>query len=221
MTQLLSLIMLFLAATIFNVNQGVALTPSMVLYLLFFATAVGVVIIAVDPGDPDVMHRPPRDPTVAITNRTAILLWVIYAFVLFLAAFMPLVAGPDEPSIDRASVSMTMTFVVMGLGTVLNALVNRRDPTSGLTPPIIKSLGIGLITVVLIFLATQLPTLQKGLLTTTLSALEWLICAGLAALLPVVVELSKLVRRRRVPAAVPVGAERVVAPSRALTKAAG
>ena len=62
MTQLLSLIMLFLAATIFNINQGVALTPSMVLYLLFFATAVGVVIIAVDPGDPDVMHRPPRDP---------------------------------------------------------------------------------------------------------------------------------------------------------------
>ena len=79
---------------------------------------------------------------------------------------------------------MTMTFVVMGLGTVFNALVNRRDPTSGLTPPIIKSLGIGLITVVLIFLATQLPTLQKGLLTTTLTPLEWLICAGLAALLP-------------------------------------
>ena len=40
MTQLLSLVMLFLAATVFNVNQGVAMTPSMVLYLLFFATAV-------------------------------------------------------------------------------------------------------------------------------------------------------------------------------------
>ncbi len=220
MTQLLSLIMLFLAATIFNVNQGVALTPSMVLYLLFFATAVGVVIIAVDPGDPDVMHRPPRDPTVAITNRTAILLWLIYAFVLFLAAFMPLVAGPDEPSFDHPSVSMTMTFVVMGLGTVFNALVNRRDPTTGLAPPILKSIGIGLITVALLFLATQLPTLQKGLLTTTLTPPEWLICAGLAALLPLVVELSKLIRRRRGPAAAPVGAEHVVAPSRALTKTA-
>ena len=62
MTQLLSLVMLFVAATAFNINEGVALTPSMVLYLLFFATAFGVVIIAVDPGDPDVMHRPPRDP---------------------------------------------------------------------------------------------------------------------------------------------------------------
>jgi Ca2+-transporting ATPase len=220
MTQLLSLIMLFLAATIFNVNQGVALTPSMVLYLLFFATAVGVVIIAVDPGDPDVMHRPPRDPTVAITNRTAILLWLIYAFVLFLAAFMPLVAGPDEPSFDHASVSMTMTFVVMGLGTVFNALVNRRDPTTGLAPPILKSIGIGLITIALLFLATQLPTLQKGLLTTTLTPPEWLICAGLAALLPLVVELSKLIRRRRGRASVPVGVEGVVAPARALTKTA-
>ena len=220
MTQLLSLIMLFLAATIFNVNQGVALTPPMVLYLLFFATAVGVVIIAVDPGDPAVMNRPPRDPAVPITNRTAILMWISYALALFLAAFLPLVAGPDEPSIDQASVSMTMTFVVMGLGTAFNALVNRRDPTSGLVPPILKSIGIGLTTVALLFIATQLPTLQRGLLTTPLNPLEWLICAGLAALLPLVVELSKFVRRRRAPAAVPVGTERAVAPSRALTETA-
>ena len=46
----------------------------MVLYLLFFVTAAGVVVIAVDPGDPDVMHRPPRDPKVPITNRTAVIL---------------------------------------------------------------------------------------------------------------------------------------------------
>ena len=58
----------------------------MVLYLLFFATAVGVAIIAVDPGDPDVMHRPPRDPKVPITNRTAVITWIVYAAVLFLAA---------------------------------------------------------------------------------------------------------------------------------------
>ena len=145
MTQLLSLVFLFLAATVFNVNQGVAMTPPMVLYLLFFATAVGVVIIAVDPGDPDVMHRPPRDPAVTITNRGAVVMWVIYALVLFVAAFLPLVAGPDEPSPSHASVSMTMTFTVMGLGTAFNAIVNRRDPTSGLTPPLLKAAAIALI----------------------------------------------------------------------------
>ena len=73
MTQLLSLVMLFIAATAFDINQGVALTPTMVLFLLFFCTAAGVVVITVDPGDPDVMNRPPRDPKVPITNRTAVL----------------------------------------------------------------------------------------------------------------------------------------------------
>jgi Ca2+-transporting ATPase len=197
MTQLLGLVLLFLAATAFDVNDGVALTPAMVLYLLFFATAAGVVVIAQDPGDPDVMHRPPRDPKVPITNRSAIAGWLLYASVLFVAAFVPLVAGPDEPSTQTASTSMTMTFVVLGLATVLNALTNRRDPTSGLAAPIVTALAISLVPVGLIFLATELPRLQSGLLTTSLTGTQWLACIGLALLVPVVVEGSKWVRRRR------------------------
>ena len=102
MTQLLALVMLFIAATVFDVNEGVALTPLMVIYLLIFVTAAGVVIIALDPGDPDVMHRPPRDPKVPITNRTAVSLWIVYGAVLAAAAFVPLVAGPDDPSTGHA-----------------------------------------------------------------------------------------------------------------------
>jgi P-type Ca2+ transporter type 2C len=94
-------------------------------------TVAGVVVIAVDPGDPDVMHRSPRDPKLPIANRGAIVSWVIYASVLFVAALLPLVIGPDDPKVDAPSVSMTMTFVVMGLGTVFNALANRRDPAAG------------------------------------------------------------------------------------------
>ena len=80
MTQLLALVFLFLAASAFDINKGVALTPLMVLYLLVFMTASGVVIIAVDPGAPDVMHRPPRDPKVPITNcGRRCTLWLVYA----------------------------------------------------------------------------------------------------------------------------------------------
>ena len=217
MTQLLSLVMLFLAATLFNVNEGVAMTPTMVLFLLFFATAGGVVVIAVDPGDPDVMHRPPRDPAVPITNRSAVVSWVVYASVLFVAAFLPLVAGPDEPSTDRPTASMTMTFVVMGLGTVFNALVNRRDPTSGLTAPIAKALAIGLVPVVMVFLATQLPSLQGALLTVPLTGGQWLTCLALAALLPLTVEVGKVVRRRRRGMPLAVAPQAAVAPERART----
>jgi Ca2+-transporting ATPase len=218
MAQLLSLVMLFVAATAFNINQGVALTPSMVLFLLFFVTSSGVVIIAVDPGDPDVMSRPPRDPKLPITNRTAVIFWVLYAAVLFLAALTPLVAGPDEPSVDRASVSMTMTFVVMGLGTVFNAVTNRRDPTSGLSAPILKALAIALVPIALLVLATQLPGLKAGLMTAPLSGMQWLASIGLALLLPLVIEVSKWIRRRRLPGAATIDAQQAVSPARALTE---
>lgn len=217
MTQLLALVMLFVAATVFDINSGVALTPSMVLYLLFFATAAGVVVIAVDPGDPDVMHRPPRDPNVPITNRTAVLSWVIYAVVLFLPALTPLVAGPDRPSPNEPSASMTMTFVVMGLGTVFNALTNRRDPASALTPPILEALAIALIPVTLIVLATQVGFLQRSLLTQPLTGPQWLTCIGLALLLPLVIEASKWIRRRRAPQPATIDAPQAVAPARART----
>ena len=220
MTQLLSLVLLFVSASAFDINKGVAMTPLMILYLLVFVTAAGVVVIAIDPGAPDVMHRPPRDPKLTITNRGAVMLWVIYAFTLFVGAIIPLVAGPDDPSPDQPSQSMTMTFVVMGLGTIFNALANRRDPASGFEPPILKALGISLVPFFLIVLATELPGLQHGLLTTELTGKEWLACFGLAVLLPVVIETGKLIRRRQAPKPAPFDVHRAVAPESAALEAA-
>ncbi len=102
MTQLLSLVLLFVVATAFDINEGVAMTPLMVLYLLVFVTSSGVVVIAVDPGAPDVMHRPPRDPKLTITNRGAITLWAVYAVTLFVGALIPLVVGAGRPEHRRA-----------------------------------------------------------------------------------------------------------------------
>src|SRR6476661_8662106 len=105
MTQLLGLVMLFLAASAGNVNEGVALTPMMVLFLNFFIAIFPVIVILFDAGDPDIMNRPPRDPKIPITNETAIMFWILYGAVLFVAALVPLVAGPDAPSVDHASAS--------------------------------------------------------------------------------------------------------------------
>ena len=220
MTQLLGLVMLFLAATAFDVNDGVALSPPMVLYLLFFVTVFGVMVITLDAGDPDVMDRPPRDPMVPISHRSAVVMWLVYGAVLFVAAFLPLVAGPDEPSVDGPSASMTMAFVVMGLGTVLNALVNRRDPTSGLAQPLLQAVGILTVPVVLLALATELPMLQRGLHTESLTPREWTACMGLALALPIVVEAGKWLRRRRVGAAPPPDPRRAVSPERAVSEPA-
>ena len=132
MTQLLALVLLFVAATAFNINEGVALTPSMVLYLLFFATAAGVVVIAVDPGDPTSCTgrratRRSRSPTArrscsgcSTPRRCSSPRWSRWS------------PARTSRAPTRPAPSLTMTFVVMGLGTVFNALTNRRDPASGL-----------------------------------------------------------------------------------------
>jgi Ca2+-transporting ATPase len=70
-----------------------------------------------------------------------------------------------------------MTFVVMGLGTVFNALTNRRNPASGLTPPILTALAISVVPVVP---ATEVGFLRRSLLTQELTGYEWLACIGLA-----------------------------------------
>jgi Ca2+-transporting ATPase len=219
MSQLLALVLLFVTATIFDINDGVALTPLMVLFLNFFIAIFPVIVIMVDPGDPDVMKRPPRDPKVPITNPAAITRWVLYGAVLFLAALVPLVFGPDTLSTDVPSASMTMCFAVLGLGTVFSGLVMRRDPTSGLVPPILSAVKWLAIPAVLVVLATELPFLQRGLLTQPLSGLQWLACIGLALVLPVVVEVDKWVRRRRHQQPDVYAAEAAVNPARAVVTA--
>jgi Ca2+-transporting ATPase len=216
MTQLLALVMLFVTATIFDINDGVAMTPLMVLYLNFFISIFPVVVIMLDPGDPDVMKRPPRDPKVPITNRAAVIRWTVYGAVLFLTALVPLVFGPDTLSTDNASASMTMCFVVLGVGTVLSGLVMRRDPSSGLVPPILVAVKWLAIPAGLVVLGTELPFLQRGLLTQSLTGPQWIACLGLAAVLPVVVEADKWVRRRGTSAEPAIAPASAVAPARAI-----
>jgi Ca2+-transporting ATPase len=122
-------------------------------------------------------------------------------------------------STDEPSASMTMAFVVVGLGTVFSGLVMRRDPTSGLAPPVLSAVKWLAIPAALVVLATELSFLQNGLLTQPLSGPQWLACIGLALVLPVVVEVDKWVRRRRHQQPDVYAAEAAVNPARAVSTA--
>ena len=215
MSQLLSLVLLFVAATVFNVNEGMALTPSMVLFVGLLIVIFPVIVVAQDPGAPDIMSRPPRDPKVPLTNAHSVWRWILYGSVRFLPAFACLVWGPDAPSHDAPSASMTMAFAVIALGAVFGGLVLRRDPVSGLTAPLLKALAILAIPVVLIVLATELPVLQRAFMTQSLTGGQWLVVIGLSLIGPIVVEVDKWIRRRRTPAAAPADVRSAVEPARA------
>lgn len=141
---------------------------------------------------------------------------MIYGTVLALVGLVPLLFGPGSLSTDKASASMTMCFVVIGLGTVFSGLVMRRDPTSGLEPPLLSAVKILAIPAALIVLGTQLRFLEHALLTRPLTGAQWLACLGLGLVLPIVVESDKWLRRRRLPKAEPGRVETSVSPARAV-----
>lgn len=196
MSQLASLLLLFLAASAFAVADGVALFPAMVLFLNFVMTLFAVFAIAADAAPPGIMDRPPRDPKKGVTNPGSLAEWGLYGAAVFVASWVPLVWGPDEPSATEPSHSMTMTYVVVGLGTVLSALLMRRSPESGLTAPIAAVAKLLVWPVVILVLSTEIGFLRDIVGATSLTGSEWLMCLGLIVLVGVFIEGHKWVLRR-------------------------
>jgi len=217
MSQLMALVLLFLTASIFNINEGVALTPIMVLFLNFFIASFPVVAIMRDQPNPELMNKPPRDPKLTISNPEAMSKWLLYGGTLFLLTLGAMaIGGFDEMSPTEASTPMTMAFVVMALGTILSGVVMRRDPESGLTAPIAGALKILAIPLLITIGCVELGFMQEFMPTVSLTGSEWLTCIGLALVLGIVVELHKaFIRSRGGKTLIHFDAQDAVAPQRA------
>ncbi|PBC55490.1 cation-transporting P-type ATPase [Rhodococcus sp. ACPA1] len=197
MSKLFSLVLLFLVASIFDINDGVALTPLMVLFQHFFITLFPVAVIMLDPPAPDLMNKPPRDPRMPIANRRAFVQWLAYGVLQFAVTLAAMLLAPGEMSTTEANVPMTTAFVVLSFGSILAGLVMRRDPESGLTPPVLGALKILSIPTIVTVFAVEAGFLQDLLMTTSLTGGQWLACLGWSLIIPIVVEAEKAFRRRR------------------------
>nr|WP_300141146.1 cation-translocating P-type ATPase [Propionicimonas sp.] len=216
MTQLFSLVLLFLVASIVDLNGGMPLTPLMVLYLNFFVCAVPIIMIMLDPTPDDIMNRPPRNTAEGIANGRSVAEWLLFGFVLFAITLVALLVAPGAMSPHEPNVPVTMAFAVMGLGTVFSALVLRRSPGSGLAAPILGAVKILLIPAAMTVLAVQWDWLSGILGTVPLNSDEWMTALGLALVLPAVIELYKLLRRNAAKTPAPAGGLGNVLPERAL-----
>jgi Ca2+-transporting ATPase len=197
MSQLLSLVLLFLTASLINIAGGVALTPMMVLFLNFFIASAPVVVILLEGVDPDLMQRRPRDPSVRLTNRSEFAKWLVYGGTLFLVTLYPLLFGPDDPLPNEPTASMTMAYATMALGTLFTGLSLRRDPASGLGAPLAKAAGILAIPAALAVLTTTWRPFQRMLGTQTLTGEQWSQVVLLGLIVLAVVEIEKAIRSRR------------------------
>jgi P-type Ca2+ transporter type 2C len=208
LTILSSVLQLMLLATILDINGGVAMFPMMLLFCKLFVVVMVVIGFIADVPDPGVMQRPPRDPGTRIVNTPQIVRWFVSGFIVAASALAVLTWGPDEPSTELASVSMTMAFAVVALSAVNMGLVMRREREPVWASPIFPYLGWILLGWLLTWAAVELAMLQRLLLSTSLSGSQWAVCLGLSALAPGLIWIDKMLQLRKLDASVPAASHR-------------
>jgi len=197
LTILSSVLQLMVLATIFNVNDGVALFPMQLLFCKFFVVVTVVVGFIVDVPDPGVMKRPPRRPGTKIVNRPQIIRWVLSGLIVAVTALLVLQLGPDKPSTTHASISMTMAFAVVAFTAVNLGIVMRREREAPWSPPVFPYLGWIILGWGLTWAGVELPMFQRLLDTESLSGAQWAVVLGLSLIAPVLVWVDKEIQLRR------------------------
>ncbi|HXD64339.1 MAG TPA: cation-translocating P-type ATPase [Solirubrobacteraceae bacterium] len=197
LTILSSVLQLMVLATIFNINDGVALFPMQLLFCKFFVVVTVVVGFIVDVPDPGVMQRPPRKPGTRIVNRPQIIRWLLSGTVVAVTALLVLDLGPDNPSTTHASVSMTMAFAIVAFSAVNLGFVMRREREAPWSSPLFPYMGWIIFGWFLTWAGVELPMLQRLLDTESLTGSQWALVLGLSLIAPALVWADKAITNRR------------------------
>jgi Ca2+-transporting ATPase len=197
LTVLSSVLQLMLLATIFNINGGVALFPMQLLFCKFFVVVTVVVGLIADVPDPSVMQRPPRKPGTRIVTRPQVIRWLISGFVIAGLALAVLHWGPDTPSTDHASASMTMAFAIVALSAVNLGIVLRREREAPWSSPVFPYFGWIILGWILTWAAVELNMLQRLLDTQSLTGGQWVVVIALSLVAPAIVGIDKAIQMSR------------------------
>jgi len=154
-----------------------------------------------DVPDPSVMQRPPRKPGTRIVNRPQISRWLLSGLIVAVTALLILDLGPDNPSTDHASVSMTMAFAFVAFTAVNLGVVMRREREAPWSSPLFPYMGWIIFGWVLTWAGVELNMLQRLLDTESLSGGQWATVLGLSLVAPALVWADKAIQERRQPKA--------------------
>jgi Ca2+-transporting ATPase len=174
------------------------LSAVQILYVNLATDGLPALALAVDPPDPDLMRRRPRNPKTGIFTRPVVSLMVvggIWSTIINLGLF--LWARTSGRSLQEA---MTMTFVSLVLIQFFKAYNFRSDRHSVLRKPFANRwLNLAIVwEVLLLVVIIYVPFLQTPFGTYSLPWIDWVIVGVLAATVVPVLEVTKvLVRRER------------------------
>jgi Ca2+-transporting ATPase len=183
------------------------LSAVQILYVNLATDGLPALALAVDPPEPDLMHRPPRDPKVGIFTPPVIWLMVVggaWSTIVNVSLFVyelnkgdALGLGPEQTLIH----AMTMTFISLVLIQFFKAYNFRSERHSVLRRPFAnKWLNIAILwELMLLALIVYVPMLADAFDTYALPWSDWLLVLAAAFTIVPVLELTKWMVRRLAP----------------------
>ncbi|HUE98472.1 MAG TPA: cation-translocating P-type ATPase [Anaerolineales bacterium] len=187
-------ILLMAAATL--LGMPLPLATVQILYINLATDGLPALALSLDPPEPDLMQRSPRDPRVGIFTRPVVILMVMggvwLAFINLLLFSWALSTGrsPEE--------ARTMTFVSVVLFEFFKAYNFRSDHNSVFQKPFAnKWLNLAIVwELILLSLIVYVPFLHTVFGTFSLPLVDWIIIIALAVTVVPVLELGKWMERR-------------------------
>nr|MBA3768285.1 cation-translocating P-type ATPase [Acidobacteriota bacterium] len=172
------------------------LSAVQILYVNLATDGLPALALAVDPPEPDLMRRPPRDPRAGIFTRPVVMLMTVgglWSTGINLGLFIW--ALNSGRSVQEA---MTMTFVSLVLIQFFKAYNFRSDRQSVLRHPFANRwLNLAILwELLMLALILYVPFLHDMFDTFSLPLADWLIILSLAFTISPVLELAKWMERR-------------------------
>jgi Ca2+-transporting ATPase len=153
--------------------------------------------LAMEPAEPGVMQRPPRDPDAAILSPRFVRAMAFYAALITLVTLAAYVWGLRSEDAARA---VTMAFMTLALAQLFH-LGNARSRGPVLTPrrAMANPWAVGAVALVLLLQAAAVywAPLAGVLRTVPLPPSDWLIVLGLAAIPAVIGQIADSIQQHR------------------------
>ncbi|MBV9602269.1 MAG: cation-transporting P-type ATPase [Chloroflexi bacterium] len=199
MARLFSFILLFLGASLLYIVNGIPLLPLQTLYINFTVDLFLAIGIGLGAASPNLMQRPPRGANARILPTRSLLGMAWLGLVIAACSLGVMVWGPGASDMTTARTLGFVTFSLAGIFLGLGCNDTRESVFSAETFDNGKLIQMCLFALVATLLVTELGLLQRIFDTVSMSPNQWVTCLVVASIVLWVMEVEKLIRRRRAP----------------------